>query len=48
MTTAMQPSDVADPSKRPLPNIEGMQGWATLGEVELTARITDLLDHADE
>jgi hypothetical protein len=48
MTTAVQAPDVIDPTKRPLPGIEEMRGWSELGEAELTARITDLLDHVDD
>ena len=38
---------VDDPTKRPLPTIHEMQGWATLGEVELIAWINDVLDHVN-
>ena len=48
MTTAVQPPSVIDPTKRPLPTIEEMQGWSDLGLVELNARITDLINHIDE
>jgi len=32
----------------PRSSIKEMQGWAELGQVELNARITDRLDHADD
>jgi len=48
MTTAMHAPEVFDPDKRPLPSIEEMRGWSRLGQVELIARITDLLNHADD
>ena len=48
MTTAVQPPEVDDPTKRPLPIIEELQAWSELGETALTARINDLLEHAEE
>ena len=47
-STAVRGPEVGDPTKRPLPSIEEMQGLAKLGKVELLARIGDLLDHADD
>ena len=44
----MHAPEVDDPTKRPLPSIEEIQGWSRLGQVELIARITDLLDHAED